>query len=152
MNDTNARLTDKKFMRLFFTSILCIVMCGVSLVTASFALFTNTLETKQMTLKAATYDVIVTEIDGDELEIDAFTGDYKCEAGKVYAVTLVATGTASEGYAIVTLSPTEIYYSEPLKPGDSTTFTITRDEDFQFNVRGHWGKTNCQAFENNEAI
>lgn len=147
-----APLTDKLFMRMFITSILIIVLCMVGIAVTSFALFADTLENNGNYIKTAVYDVSVTDVEAEDGEISAKDGRYSCVAGKTYTVTLTAEGDAENGYAIVILSPTEIYYSDIIAPGETLTFTVTRDTDFSFSVRGHWGRYEEFSIKNGDSI
>jgi hypothetical protein len=145
------KLTDKVFMRLFVTSLLCIFACAVCIVSVSFALYTDTLETNSVVIKSASYDVTVSSENTGTLQKNE-DGLYECEADVEYTVTLLATGTADKGYAVVTLSPVEIYYSTVLAPGETVSFKIKRSENYTFGVRGHWGEYNGSTFADGENL
>lgn len=119
-------------------SLAAICLCCVCLVSASYAWFTASVESKSSTLTAASYKINVSINNSSGANVTAKSGVYTLNKGNSYTVTLTATGTASTGYCVIK-SDGETWYTDQISTTEPFTFTITPGEDAEFTFEAVWG-------------
>lgn len=128
---------------LLLPSVLCILLCMVCLCGMTFAWFSAASNTPASPVRSAEYTVSVRVADG-ETDAPVQGGHYVLTAGTEYTVTLTASGTATTGFCLLTLSFTEGTGSETLYtgqfvPGQTMTFTLRLTADATVDFSAQWG-------------
>ena len=153
---TDEKITEKVFMQSITVSVIGILLCIVSLCSATFAWFTNNLESGQNTLVAGSFDLEARVVAGDDITSDANcvtvtreeNGALVCtlETAGTYTVKLSMTDEANvKGYCKLTASNGEEYITAPISKNSETginpiQFTITTTEaDVKLCFMPQWG-------------
>lgn len=127
--------TDKNIFRLLIPSMLVVILCMACLATTSWAWFTASIFTDAQILTAASYTIDVTITDSKSNVVDNST---TLNANETYTVTLLASGTASEGHCIVNDGSQNLYTSS-LTPNNQLTFTLIPDTNAIYTFTAVWG-------------
>lgn len=118
---------DSAFLRLFASSIMGILLCIVCMGGLTWAWFNQSVTGNTESIHSASYSISISVVQnstsGDITVSPGADRKYTLEAGKVYAVTLSATGDATTGYCKVTVNGTD-YHTTQMAPGNTVTFTI----------------------------
>ena len=135
----HAKPTDENIMRLLTPSILGIILCMVCLAGATWAWFSDSIQTGPQTITAASYDLDVSISDSDGKTVDAEGGNYELIKGVRYTVELTPTGTAEKGCCKIEDPDHTTYYTDQIERGKDFTFTLIPDQSGQYTFTAVWG-------------
>ena len=117
-----------KNQKRMFSSLHAIITCAVLLIGITWAWFSETIAVSG-TITTATYSAEVSVSGGDEgfvpvaVTYSAERGTtFTVENGKVYDVRIKATGTAPEGYSVISAGDV-IWHTVPMGPESEMTIT-----------------------------
>ena len=111
-------------------SLHSIIICTLALAAFCFAWFSEVVQGPGFTIRAATYGIqaevssngaVTGEGDSTATGEDRIT--MEVENGKIYDITLTATGNSSQGFCIVSAGDV-IYHTAPMKPGEQLSFRV----------------------------
>ncbi len=146
---SNQRDGKKDIFLILLPTVLGICLCVACLVGGTFAWFTATSSAPTQPILAANYTVAVTVFsDGEAVPFS--DGGYALVSGREYTVTLTATGDASTGYCVISLTgetgEPALYHTAnfPTKAAPSETvlrFRLTPGEDGKMTVTPQWGSS-----------
>ena len=133
------KITDKTMSRSLLFSVSSILLCTILFVGLSWSWFTSSVTSSVSTFSSAEYTLstVVTENE----TTNSVSGVYLLNSEKNYTVTLTAGGSASTGFAIVTLD-SETFYTRPIIPGHSFSFVVTGYSSLS--VTHSWGVCACE--------
>ena len=135
----HAKPTDENIMRLLTPSILGIILCMVCLAGATWAWFSDSIQTGPQTITAASYDLKVSIRDSNGESVEAKDGKYQLNQGDKYTVQLTPTGTAEKGYCKIEDPDHTTYYTDQIERGKDFTFTLIPDQSGQYTFTAVWG-------------
>ena len=125
-------------------SILGIILCMVCLAGATWAWFSDSVQTGPQTITAANYGVNV-EIsgageDGVNVRVPAQPdGGYILNGNTLYTIHLTASGTAQTGYCKIQTPQGESLYTDQISKDMPLTFTLIPEEDGRYSFTAVWG-------------
>ena len=124
---------------------------GISIQMASFSVetqvqFVEAVTASTPSVAALALDV-VSEGDGglEELDVLDENGSYKFPGHGTATFTLTPTGSAGEGYVVVTIEGKGAYYTGQILKGNSYTFSITAEEGTMVKIEAVWGKYSADS-------
>lgn len=126
-------------------SVIGIIICMICLAGATWAWFSSDVQIKPQTIKAASFDVLVSisAAEGEEI-VSSEKNSYLLAANTVYSVNLTVDGDASTGYCVIQFGDTK-YFTGPISNTQQTgqpaefTFTLIPQEDGEYTFIGVWG-------------
>lgn len=133
----HAKLTDETLMRMLIPSFLGIIVCMFCLFGATWAWFSQSVQTSRQTVTSANFHVDVS-IDPAPEHVDK--NGYLLKAGQTYEVTLHATGTAPSGGYCVVEGEGKVHRTIPMLAGDRLSFSIEPGVDAVYTFTVMWGK------------
>ena len=150
IQEENGKLTEKAFIRRIAVGVISIIFCLSAMGISAYAFFTSSITSSKNTLTSATYeiDIDAKNSSGTALTQKDGTTDVYELAIDTYTVTLTAEGTAKNGYCKVeileeaqdgTRVVIDTYYTKPLAPGGSITFTVECKRDVEMQFTSNWG-------------
>lgn len=131
--------SERAFFRNIAVSVLGILLCVVSLCSASWAWFTEGVVSSSNRIQAARCDVSVTVWKDDEIVAPGENGDYELDAG-AYTVELTAMGTGANAYALFTVGG-QSYAAEISLSGEvgEREISLSFTKDTSMTIAPHWG-------------
>ncbi len=146
---------DDGLMKMLFPSLASIFICMLCLMGGTYAWFTATISTPTLNIESAHYNVESTVVlkDSTENNLPLSDGTYQLESGKIYTVTLKATGNASTGYCVFELTKEkskgiEKWYTQQfpsnIYSGDEISFEIKALENITVKFTPQWGTCSNQ--------
>lgn len=139
-------------LMLIAPSVLSILCCFICLVGMTWAWFSASSESGSLTIRSASYMVSSVVID-DSGMLDMNTdGSYTLDAGTRYTITLMASGTASTGFCVVSFDDSEINTTAQIEPDSIFTFCFTPSSGGRLKLTGQWGINPSPDIENNGEI
>jgi hypothetical protein len=133
-------LSDKAFLQSVSVSVFGIVLCMISLCSASWAWFSTSLSSPSNNIQAATCEITVT-VKEERGEVDAIDGKYALMSGCDYLVTIKAEGSAKQTYCILVIDGNK-YYTEQIytaEPDNEISFILRFDKKKTVEVINRWG-------------
>ncbi len=127
---------------LFGMSVCVLCLCG-----SSWAWFTAIQNSPVEKIEAATYDLSVSVEEQILTPDEQGNSSVDLEQGQSYLITLKADGTADSGYGQIIYGE-DIYYTEPIKSGDSISFTIYADQSATLSIEAFWGSCSEEDEQN----
>lgn len=115
-------------------SFLGIIICMVCLAGSTWAWFSASIQTSTQTIVSANFDISVT-VNGE-----AVSSPVTLTAGEQYNVTLTAVGTASGGGYCLIENGAAAMYTEPVRPGESISFTFIPEQSTELIFNAIWGR------------
>ena len=95
-------------------------------------------------IRTVEYAVAVSAICGETQIQPSESGTYSLESGKIYTITLTATGGATKGYCLIQTGTTT-YYTDQIGSGESLTFTFLPQADAVYAFTARWGRQDGEA-------
>lgn len=144
--NTNEKLTDQTFIKLFAISLVSIILCMAGLCSCTWAWFTGSVSSTGNTLTAGFCDLTVLVKAEDETVMysdDMSKITQVLDAGS-YTVELTIPDGSSSGYCVVTVGE-ENYYTDYVTNVDGThsnklTFELKLEDTAEVTVDPRWGK------------
>ena len=137
------KLNEKSVVKSVAISVFVILLCLVSLSSATWAWFNIDIASSANNLQAAYSNVAVSvELDGEASEVT--DGKFTFQKQKLYTVTITATGTAEKGYCVLSLGE-EKYYTPQLSTTsgkNSITFSLKFTAKTEIEFIPGWGALN----------
>ncbi len=125
--------------RMLLPLVLGMLLCAICLVGGTYAWFTGNQQVTALPIEAASYQVEAQILDEQGLA-PAYDGQsHTLEAGKLYQVKLTAQGTASTGYAIVSLGEDTKLITAQIAQGEMLEFILQCGEETSAQIAGSWG-------------
>ena len=122
----DAQISDSVLKSRILLSAIAILACLTIMLSTAFAFFSTNFKTDFSTMVAATWDVY-----GSETAVE----------GEVHAYTLSSSGTATEGYCIITVTDKAnketMYYTGSFR--EEMTIKIQMTPDCKVDFDGRWG-------------
>lgn len=139
-------------------SLLSVVVCAMCLCGSSLAWFSASQTSNIANIVSATYTVEVTaKKAGNLVNVTKSTDTYKIalESGGEYEITILAKGTANNGYCAIEFienngvrtvtenlqseSNSVLYYTPQIEKGNSFTFKVKANSDGELKITQQWG-------------
>ena len=105
-----------KNQKKLFSSLHMIVICAVLVISLTWAWFSEKIVVPTGTISAAEYRAEVSVSSGDQGFVAQNGTTFTVENGKVYDIQIHATGTAPEGFSIISAGD-KIWHTIPMAPG-----------------------------------
>ena len=120
------KVTEREMTKMLITTVLSVLICLVSLVSLTWAWFSDGVTTNPIPITAAYYTVEVQTFDGTNYTSAAGTGTDKEYTIPVNTtkIKLTAGGTATTGFFLIEANGNK-YYTEPVVPGNNKEITVS---------------------------
>ena len=142
---TAAKVADKAFYRLIFTSFLAIFVCIVCLCSSTFAWFYDSAPSVGNSLKAMGECLLTVTVEQGDVSLPAekFAAGIELEAGVEYTVTLSLPRDSASGYCLISADGRDFYspYLTRHEDEEPTTvsFTLTVETTRVVKLTTRWG-------------
>lgn len=167
----DGKIREKVFVTRVTVAVLGILMWMSAMGFTAYAYYSSSITSGANTIEAAVYGTEIavkdTSIEDEASAIlqadisltNSVGSNYALIAEKTYNVEIKATGTASTGYCKIEVGQKGedgIYYTIPIKPGETLTFTIKCYKSSTVSIITNWGSCSVtdetKIIESNESI
>ena len=140
-----AKMADKAFYRLIFTSFLAIFVCIVCLCSSTFAWFYDSAPSTGNTLRAMGDCLLEIRVEqgGVPLPAEELAAGVELLSGEEYTVTLTLPSGSASGYCLISADSGDFYspyitrHNEPMPEAVSFALTVGTTQTVKFLTR--WG-------------
>jgi len=139
------KISDRMLLSRLTLSALTVGLCLVLLCTTTLALFADSVTSGSNVLEAATFDVVVTDGNGNPISLSGPDADgayvYTCglSCNDTHTFKFTAAGTASKGYCVIEADGVPIYTDAILSGGMPFGLTFTAGQHTQIKFTPVWG-------------
>lgn len=131
---------EKAFKQSIAASVGCILLCLIALCSATWAWFSESVNSRGNNIQSASCDVSVL-VEHGGTSVTPNSGIYSFEAGEMYNITLTATGSASTAYCIFISGGNE-YYTAQISTAalnNKMTFDVQFSAQTDVKIIPRWG-------------
>lgn len=127
-------------------SVLAILLCMVCLCEMTWAWFSSTQKGEIAPIKSAEYEIVVSVKDGDT-PLSVTDNTVELRKGLTYTVNMVASGTASTGFCVLSYAPSGAgenpggvrLHTAQIASGATFSFTLDAKSDLTLTFSPQWG-------------
>lgn len=127
-------------------SVLAILLCMVCLCEMTWAWFSSTQKGEIAPIKSAEYVIVISVKDGDT-PLSVTENTVELRADHSYAVKMIASGTASTGFCVLSYTPSSAgenpggvrLHTEQIASGATFSFTLKATSDLTLSFSPQWG-------------
>ncbi len=127
-------------------SVLAILLCMVCLCEMTWAWFSSTQKGEIAPIKSAEYEIVVSVKDGDT-PLSVTDNTVELHKGLTYTVKMVASGTASTGFCVLSYAPSGEgessggvrLHTAQIVSGATFSFTLKATSDLTLTFSPQWG-------------
>ena len=148
VSDQKAKQPDR-LTAMLLPSVLAILLCMVCLCEMTWAWFSSTQKGEIAPIKSAEYEIVVSVKDGDT-PLSVTDNTVELRKGLTYTVNMVASGTASTGFCVLSYAPSGAgenpgsvrLYTAQIASGATFSFTLNATNatsDLTLTFSPQWG-------------
>ena len=127
-------------------SVLAILLCMVCLCEMTWAWFSSTQKGEIAPIKSAEYEIVVSVKDGDT-PLSVTDNTVELRSGLSYTVNMVASGTASTGFCVLSYAPSSVggnpdgvrLLTAQIASYATFSFTLKATSDLTLSFSPQWG-------------
>lgn len=161
----DGKIREKVFVTRVTVAVLGILMWMSAMGFTAYAYYSSSITSGANIIEAAVYsteinvkdtsieDEVSATLQSDASLTNSVASNYTLSAGKTYKVEIKATGTASTGYCEIEVGQKGqdgIYYTIPIKKGETLTFTIECYKSSTVGIITNWGS--CSVTDQTKII
>ncbi len=145
VSDQKAKQPDR-LTAMLLPSVLAILLCMVCLCEMTWAWFSSTQKGEIAPIKSAEYEIVVSVKDGDT-PLSVTDNTVELREGLSYTVKMVASGTASTGFCVLSYTPSGEggnpdgvrLHTAQIASGVTFSFTLKATSDLTLTFSPQWG-------------
>ena len=145
VSDPKAKQNDR-LTAMLLPSVLAILLCMVCLCEMTWAWFSSTQKGEIAPIKSAEYEIVISVKDGDT-PLSVTDNTVELRAGLTYTVNMVASGTASTGFCVLSYAPSGAgenpsgvrLHTAQIASDATFSFTLHATSDLTLTFSPQWG-------------